>query len=277
MFVLLTYWVPLYQSNYRDTLIVCFGNCLTSVFAGFAIFSILGFLALELGVDVEDVVKGGTGLAFIAYPDLVTRLPISPLWAILFFAMLFTLGNYIKTVGKNHDYSFCYISIAITIGFWKMYLFFRTWFSVCYHWDGFDRNSRFQSKMASKKDNDCWNCMCRWLYLWTSTNNSGINQYLNKIHCIIEWLVIVLCKITYIYWYIYLSREEDICWIFWITMPLVGLIFSLDCVSLSSLLTFTEFKTTLMIYTIWQNWTLECGVNLTLSSSTWPSLHWSLR
>ena len=98
-------------------MIVCFGNCLTSVFAGFAIFSILGFLALELGVDVEDVVKGGTGLAFIAYPDLVTRLPISPLWAILFFAMLFTLGNYIKTVGKNHDYSFCNISIAITIGF----------------------------------------------------------------------------------------------------------------------------------------------------------------
>ena len=79
--------------HFRDTLIVCFGNCLTSVFAGFAIFSILGFLAKELGVKVEDVVQGGTGLAFIAYPDLVTRLPAAPIWAILFFAMLFTLGS----------------------------------------------------------------------------------------------------------------------------------------------------------------------------------------
>ena len=72
----------------RDTLIVCIGNCLTSFTAGFAIFSVLGFMATELGVEVADVATGGTGLAFEAYPDLVTRLPAAPFWSILFFLMV---------------------------------------------------------------------------------------------------------------------------------------------------------------------------------------------
>ncbi|XP_014671397.1 PREDICTED: sodium- and chloride-dependent glycine transporter 2-like [Priapulus caudatus] len=76
----------------RDALVVSFGNCLTSVYAGFAIFSLVGYMAYELGVDVENVVAKGPGLAFIAYPAGLARLPGAPIFAVLFFMMLLSLG-----------------------------------------------------------------------------------------------------------------------------------------------------------------------------------------
>ncbi|XP_056393946.1 sodium- and chloride-dependent neutral and basic amino acid transporter B(0+)-like [Hyla sarda] len=77
---------------YMDSIVVCVVNCLTSILAGFAIFSILGHMAFISGKKVSEVVDEGFGLAFIAYPDALAKLPISPLWSILFFCMLLTLG-----------------------------------------------------------------------------------------------------------------------------------------------------------------------------------------
>ncbi|XP_064638944.1 sodium-dependent proline transporter-like [Lineus longissimus] len=76
----------------RDSLIVSLGNCLTSFYAGFVIFSLLGFLAGQLGTTVDKVASSGVGLAFIVYPEAVVRMPLPTLWAILFFVMLLTLG-----------------------------------------------------------------------------------------------------------------------------------------------------------------------------------------
>lgn len=64
----------------------------TSIIASVVIFSVLGFLSEQLGVDIKDVAAGGQGLAFIAYPTALAKLPLPELWSILFFAMLFFLG-----------------------------------------------------------------------------------------------------------------------------------------------------------------------------------------
>ena len=56
------------------------------------VFSILGYMAHESGKNVLDVVKSDVGLAFVAYPEIVTKLPSSNLLAALFFAMLIFLG-----------------------------------------------------------------------------------------------------------------------------------------------------------------------------------------
>lgn len=34
----------------------------------------------------------GTGLAFITFTEAITKMPVSPLWSVLFFIMLFCLG-----------------------------------------------------------------------------------------------------------------------------------------------------------------------------------------
>ena len=63
------------------------------VFAGFAVFAPIGFLAQSLGEPVETYAKAsGPGLAFITYPQALSKMPASAFFSILFFLMLLALG-----------------------------------------------------------------------------------------------------------------------------------------------------------------------------------------
>lgn len=77
----------------NSALITALADCGTSFFAGFVVFSILGYLARVQGLGVPDVTASGTGLAFVAFPTAISQLPaLNALFGILFFVTLLTLG-----------------------------------------------------------------------------------------------------------------------------------------------------------------------------------------
>jgi SNF family Na+-dependent transporter len=77
----------------RWTAKLAFLNSFASMFAGLAIFSILGHLSHSMGVTIDEVADKGPGLAFIAYPRALSSLEFGPaFWNMMFFLMLFMLG-----------------------------------------------------------------------------------------------------------------------------------------------------------------------------------------
>lgn len=93
---------------YRDASVVTLLDTFTSLMAGCTIFGILGNLAYEVGTDdIQSVVKGGAGLAFISYPDAIAKFDFWPQgFSVLFFFMLFVLG-----VGSNVAMTSCVMTV----------------------------------------------------------------------------------------------------------------------------------------------------------------------
>lgn len=55
-------------------------------------FSVIGFIAHQTNKHIDDAVDQGVGLAFVAYPAGLARMPGAPYWSMIFFFMLMVLG-----------------------------------------------------------------------------------------------------------------------------------------------------------------------------------------
>ncbi|XP_060073835.1 sodium- and chloride-dependent glycine transporter 1-like [Ylistrum balloti] len=76
----------------KDAMYGTLADGLSSFYAGFVVFSILGFMAHDAGLTMEEVSEAGPGLVFVAYPEAIMKLPLPHLWGVLFFLMLITVG-----------------------------------------------------------------------------------------------------------------------------------------------------------------------------------------
>ncbi|MEI2711876.1 MAG: sodium-dependent transporter [Nocardioides sp.] len=72
--------------------VVGFSNSGFELLAGIGVFAALGFMAQAQGVEVSEVATGGIGLAFVAFPAIISEAPLGALIGVLFFASLVMAG-----------------------------------------------------------------------------------------------------------------------------------------------------------------------------------------
>lgn len=108
----------------NSAFITSFSNCTTSFFAGFAVFSIVGFVMQACNIPIGEVAVSGLGLSFITYPVAVSMLPgANALVGMLFFLCLFFLG---LTSAYSLAYT-CVISLMDKFGLSRV----KTTIAVC--------------------------------------------------------------------------------------------------------------------------------------------------
>ena len=77
----------------NSAFITGFGDAATSFFAGFAVFSTVGFIMQALSIPVGEVATRSVGLAFITWPVAVSMMPgANAFFGVVFFSCLFLVG-----------------------------------------------------------------------------------------------------------------------------------------------------------------------------------------
>lgn len=93
--IMITYssYLPKKSDITNNAFITGFGNSAFEVLAGIGVFSALGFMAVQQGVPVSEVVSSGVGLAFVVFPQIINEFPgFNGLFGFLFFGSLILAG-----------------------------------------------------------------------------------------------------------------------------------------------------------------------------------------
>ncbi|MFP4629200.1 MAG: sodium-dependent transporter [Desulfohalobiaceae bacterium] len=92
--IMITYssYLPAKSDINNNGMMTAFINCGFSLLAGIMIFGVLGYMAQEQGVGLEEVVGAGVGLAFVTIPEAINLLPAAKFFGFLFFISLVFAG-----------------------------------------------------------------------------------------------------------------------------------------------------------------------------------------
>lgn len=82
------------RANLTTTgLVVGFANSSFELLAGIGVFAVLGFMSVQSGVPVAELGGAqGIGLAFVAFPQILSTMPGGPVFGVLFFGSLALAG-----------------------------------------------------------------------------------------------------------------------------------------------------------------------------------------
>ena len=102
--LILNILIILNELKKRDAILIPVANCLTSFFAGFVIFSYLGYLSVITGQPVGEVVQAGQGLAYVVYPYAGFFFLIS-IYSIFFEIFMIQAGEpyILRLTSKHHN------------------------------------------------------------------------------------------------------------------------------------------------------------------------------
>src|SRR5690625_1995475 len=93
--IMITYssYLPKKSDITNNAFITGFSNSGFELLAGIGVFAVLGFMATQQGVGIDEVVAGGVGLAFMVFPSIINEFPaFNEFFGLLFFLSLVLAG-----------------------------------------------------------------------------------------------------------------------------------------------------------------------------------------